>query len=187
MPNYRNGKVYAIRSRSRPDLVYVGSTTVSLSVRMGKHRNPSNGCRSKQVVDVGDSYIELIEACPCASKEQLLKKEGEIMRSMECVNNNIPGRTAVEYYADNCVEIKEYNKKYRADNCAKIKEYRKEYHVDNRAEMNEKSKKYNADNKDKIKKKQSERIVCACGAVIRRDCKARHMRTNKHIYDFIHS
>ena len=26
MPNYQNGKIYAIRSHSRPDLIYVGSS-----------------------------------------------------------------------------------------------------------------------------------------------------------------
>lgn len=37
MPNYANGKIYAIRSRSRLDLVYIGSTTQQLSKRYAEH------------------------------------------------------------------------------------------------------------------------------------------------------
>ena len=69
MRNYQNGKIYTVRSRSRPDLVYVGSTIQPLSVRMGMHRIPSNNLSSKQVVVIGDAYIELIELYPCSSKE----------------------------------------------------------------------------------------------------------------------
>ena len=36
--NYQNGKIYTIRSRSRPDLIYVGSTIQSLSTRFGEHK-----------------------------------------------------------------------------------------------------------------------------------------------------
>ena len=61
MRNYQNGKIYTVRSRSRPDLVYVGSTIQPLSVRMGMHRQSRNDCTSKQIVDIGDAYIELIE------------------------------------------------------------------------------------------------------------------------------
>ena len=42
MPNYQNGKVYSIRSHSRPDLVYVGSTTQPLSKRFGGHKELKN-------------------------------------------------------------------------------------------------------------------------------------------------
>jgi hypothetical protein len=100
MVNYQNGKIYCIRSRSRPDLVYVGSTANTLSKRFGGHK-ASNTCSSKQIIDVGDAYIELIEEYPCENKEQLFRREGQIMRSMVCVNHNIAGRTSKEYYQDN--------------------------------------------------------------------------------------
>lgn len=88
--NYQNGKIYSIRSRSRPDLVYVGSTTQPLSVRFGGHKKSSNRSTSKQIIDIGDAYIELIENYSCNGKDELCKREGEIMRSMECVNKNNP-------------------------------------------------------------------------------------------------
>ena len=89
MRNYQNGKIYTVRSRSR---VYVGSTIQPLSVRMGMHRESRNICRSKQVVDIGDAYIELLELFPCNSKEELNRREGHFQRSMDCVNKNIAGR-----------------------------------------------------------------------------------------------
>ena len=85
MPNYQLGKIYTVRSRSRRDLVYVGSTTQPLSKRMAMHRSVKN-CSSKVIVDIGDSYIELIENFPCADKYELGARENQHMRALVCVN-----------------------------------------------------------------------------------------------------
>jgi len=98
MPNYQNGKIYSIRSHSRPDLVYVGSTCRRLSERFSKHKIASNTASSKQIIELGDAYIELIENYACGSKEELNRREGELIRSMDCVNKRIEGRTPTEYY-----------------------------------------------------------------------------------------
>lgn len=84
--NYQNGKIYTIRSRSRPDLIYVGSTIQPLSVRMGKHKKPANTCTSKQIIELSDAYIELLETYPCQNIEELRLRENHHMRSMDCVN-----------------------------------------------------------------------------------------------------
>ena len=77
MPNYDNGKIYSIRSYSRPDLVYIGSTTEQLSKRFYQHKKPSNKVKSsKKIIDLGDAYIELIENYSCNSKEELHRREG---------------------------------------------------------------------------------------------------------------
>ena len=86
MPNYQQGKIYSIRSRSRPELIYIGSTTQPLSKRMVGHRAPSYKCSSKEIINVGDSYIELIENFPCADKYELCARENRHMRALECVN-----------------------------------------------------------------------------------------------------
>jgi hypothetical protein len=85
MPNYQLSKVYAIRSLSRPDLIYVGSTIQPLSNRMAGHRS-SYGCKSRQIIDLGDAYIDLLEAFSCNSVEELYARENFYIRSMECVN-----------------------------------------------------------------------------------------------------
>ena len=70
MPNYQNGKIYTIRSYSRPDLIYIGSTTVSLSERFGKHKH-NTGETSKIIIELGDAYIELFEEYPCEGHSKL--------------------------------------------------------------------------------------------------------------------
>ena len=86
MPNYQNSKVYSIRSLSRPELIYVGSTTQTLSKRMGEHRSTNSNCVSKEIINIGDAYIELIENYPCVDKNQLLARENRYMRGIDCLN-----------------------------------------------------------------------------------------------------
>ena len=87
MPNFQLGKVYSVRSLSRPELIYIGSTTQSLAKRMGQHRKVSNTCASREIVSIGDAYIELIENFPCANKEELSARENRHMRALENVIN----------------------------------------------------------------------------------------------------
>ncbi len=87
--NYQNGKIYTISSRSRPDLIYVGSTIQSLSTRFGMHKKPSNDCSSKQIIALSDSYIELLETYPCQNIEELQRRENYHMRSIDCVNKKL--------------------------------------------------------------------------------------------------
>ena len=119
--DYNNGKVYTIRSRSRPDLVYVGSTTQTLSVRYAGHKRKNN-TSSRQIIDIRDSYIELYEAYPCNNREELTKREGEVIRSMDCVNKNIAGRTPKEYRETHREEQKHYNNTHREE----YKQYQKD-------------------------------------------------------------
>jgi hypothetical protein len=158
MPNYQNGKVYGIRSRSRPELIYVGSTTQPLSIRFGKHKRPNN-TTSKQIIDIGDAYIELIENYSCNSREELLKREGEIIRSMECVNKYISGRTLQEYYQDNKEVLLEKHRQYRIDNAEKIKEKQRQYYIDNKEVLLEKKRQYITDNADIINEKKRQYYI----------------------------
>jgi len=128
--NYTNGKIYIIRS-NHTENVYVGSTRVGLSQRMAQHRGDfkrNTGLSSGEVLKHGDAYIELIEAYPCNNREELCKREGEVMRATEnCINKRIEGRTRKEYEDDNKVKIKQTKKRYRQDNKDKIKQYRDEH------------------------------------------------------------
>ena len=101
MVNYRNGKIYCIRSLSRPDLIYIGSTCNTLSKRFSQHKQKSNPLSRKQVIDIGDSYTELLEDVPCDNKNQLIRREGQLIRSMDCVNKSVAGRTRQEWENDN--------------------------------------------------------------------------------------
>ena len=50
--------------------------------------------------DINDWYIELYEDCPCDRKEELNKREGQVIREIGLLNKEIAGRTFEEYRED---------------------------------------------------------------------------------------
>lgn len=116
MPDYKNAKLYAIRSH-QTDKVYIGATCNKLCVRMAQHRSAVRANKkvsSSHMLEYSDAYIELIEVFPCKTKEELNKREGELIRSsFNAVNRCIAGRTRQEtnraYYEAN----KEKHRLYR--------------------------------------------------------------------------
>ena len=156
--DYKNAKVYQIVDNGY-NMSYIGSTCMPLSKRFHNHKslynfwkNHNKGfCTSFYIFDeygVENCKIELIEAVPCLTKDELRKKEGEfIKKNRDCVNKRIDGRTVKEYREDNKDKIKEIQKEYYDTNKDKINEYQKEYRDDNK----DKIKEYRDNNKDKIK------------------------------------
>ena len=132
MPDYTNAKIYTIRCRTDKNLIYVGSTTQTLSQRWTDHIkncNYNNGkaynrpiYKSMREVGQDQFYIDLFEDYPCERKEQLNKKEGEIIREMGTLNKNIAGRTRQQHYQDNCDKLKCCTKQYTETNRDKLKE-----------------------------------------------------------------
>ena len=154
MPNYQLSKIYKLWSPSK-NIIYIGSTTQTLSRRLGKHlsnyklyKNDNNKpyYTSYLVLECDDYKIELLEEYACNNKEQLLKKEGEYIRNNECVNRCISGRTHKEYnkewYEKNREAIleksKEPHKQYRAQHKEYFIEYQKQYREANRDMVNKK-------------------------------------------------
>ena len=146
--DYQKGKIYMIEPNCEYDDgdVYYGSTTSTLVHRLNNHKNISNKCKSKILIDkYGRENIKivLIKLFPCNSIDELNAEEGHYHRNNRCVNKQIAGRKLKEYYDDNKEHIlarqNEYNrthredtKKYRADNKEHIKEYQKKYCQDNK-------------------------------------------------------
>ena len=99
---YNNGKIYTIRSPNT-DKYYIGSTCNTLTNRFMSHKSPSNKCESKEIIDLGEAYIELLENFSCNSKEELNKREGELIREHKnnVVNKIVAGRTKKQYKQDN--------------------------------------------------------------------------------------
>ncbi len=138
MPDYSQGKIYTIRCRTDNSLIYVGSTTQSLSMRMAGHRkviyNENNTGYTKKLYktiremdNLNDWYIELYENFPSKNKEELLKKEGEIIRQIGTLNTEIAGRTKKEYRAENKERIRERDRLYEEENKEKIASRKKVY------------------------------------------------------------
>lgn len=158
MPDYSKGKIYTIRCKNDATLIYVGSTIQPLSHRWGGHKLDSIRTYSNSLIyktinnDWNNWFIELYENYPCENKEELLKREGEIIRLIGNLNTDIPNRTKKEWYEDNADKIKEQKKQYRINNADKIKEKSKQYCIDNA----DKLKKYRIDNIDKWKEYQKQ-------------------------------
>jgi hypothetical protein len=158
MPDYSKGQIYTIRFYDNENLIYIGSTIQPLAVRFGGHK-VDKYCSLVQYIqehyngDFKCCYIELLEYFKCDNKQELNKREGEIIRKFKeddkynVINKKISGRTQKEYYQDNKDNIKQYYN----DNADKIKEQIKKYKQDNRDKILEKKKQYYQDNKEKYK------------------------------------
>jgi transcriptional regulator of heat shock response len=98
---------------------------------------------SFELYALGDVYIELLENYPCKTKDELLKREGELQRNHidNIINSNIAGRTIKQWRIDN---------KEQTD--AKVKEY----YIKNKKAIEETKKKWNDENKEKVLKRQAE-------------------------------
>ncbi len=192
MVNYQNGKIYKIEDVGG-NMCYIGSTTKDfLSKRMAEHRGAYNrwknqSCNQTMVYGIFDKYdidncrIVLIELYPCDTKDQLTSREAHFIRTLECVNKYIPGRTNNEYVEDNKEHILEYRKQYYVNKKEHIKRKVKIYNIDHKLEKQEYLKKYREENREKIYAKQKEVIQCECGSTGTRGHKKEHLKSQKHI------
>ena len=201
MPNYQNGKIYCIRSH-QTDKIYIGSTIKKLSSRMAGHRhnfkNKQIYITSKELMKYEDAYIELLEAFPCNTVEELRKKEGEYIRKMDCVNKCIAGRSSKEYdtYYNSLEATKERKKIFqnKQENKEKQKIYRDKTENKEKAKIRKKKYYSNPDNKEKaierarmhnkkpeVIEKRKQKYNCECGGKYQYSSKAEHMKSKKHI------
>lgn len=122
MNRYNHSRIYKITDINYTEC-YIGSTTYPLSKRFYGHRadyksylkgghNLTTSFYLFEKYGVENCKIELLENCNFNSKEELLKKEGEYIRTTKCINRNIPCRTDKEYYLDNKEYCKQYIYKY---------------------------------------------------------------------------
>jgi len=172
MNKYQQGKIYALRSHQTSE-IYIGSTIESLSKRKAKHKcaykRYKNGktsyVTSFKLMEYNDCYIELIENYPCNDKNELTRREGQLIREMDCLNKRIEGRSRQEYRQDNKQKIYEKCKDYYNTNKEKIDEYQKSY-----------QKSYYKANKQLINQK----FTCECGGRYTLCHKSHHFKTKKH-------
>jgi uncharacterized damage-inducible protein DinB len=152
MPDYKNGRIYKLWS-PQGDEIYIGSTVNSLAKRKGEHKtnyNIGNNISSKILFEKYDDVrIELIEEFPCENKQQLNAREGYYIRTLDCVNKHIAGRTQKEWVEDNKEKIKEQQKQYIEDNKEHLKNYKKEYYENNTEHIKE----YLENNREKIRER----------------------------------
>ena len=144
MPDYSNGKIYTIRNRNDDTKIYVGSTIQPLYKRYHQHKKDSVKKEKlyTEIENWEDWFIELYENYPCNNKEELCKREGEIIRLIGNLNKQIAGRDKKQWYIENADKVQEKSKKYHAENADKIKEYKKQYAIENKEKLQEYRRQY---------------------------------------------
>ena len=119
MPDYQQGKIYKVLNTIDNE-IYAGSTCEALSQRMARHRSTpkrnTNCLIHKHMSQLGVEhfYIELIMYFPCNRNEELVKREGEIIRSIGTLN-----KCGTINIKENMFE---YHKQYHHDYLDKRKE-----------------------------------------------------------------
>lgn len=167
---YSNGKIYTVRCLINPDLIYVGSCTQPLTKRFSGHKSCCKKGASislyKHIIDNDWSnwHIELHEYYPCNNREELNRREGEVIREIGTINKNVAGRNKkesqknwVENNREHCLEKQkewrennpEHMKIFRENNPDYMKnwvennpDYMKEYYKNNREHILAKQKEY---------------------------------------------
>jgi hypothetical protein len=142
MNKYNNGKIYAIRCMDDNKLIYIGSTIQPLHKRWCDHKLKCRSDNYKEYnkllyikmreVGMDRFYIELYVDFPCERREELNRKEGEIIRLIGTLNKEIAGRTQKEYEVEKKENIKQTKIKYRERNKEEIKLKKKEYYEKNK-------------------------------------------------------
>jgi len=178
MPDYQQGKIYAIRN-SFNDKLYIGSTTTTLCRRFWGHKTQGERTTPKLVKAVNENpdgwdvfYIELLYAYPCSSKEELNAEEGKAIRAYNSIHNGyntkVAGRTFEQWKLDeperNIARIEQEREKRLLK-----KDQKKDY-----------DRQYNAENREGRKVRDQAKIECECGMIICKWSKHRHLTTMRH-------
>ena len=202
---YQKGKIYAVRNTDDDD-IYIGSTTQFLSKRLYDHKVNSTDTTNNSLLyvkmrEVGPNkfYIELIENYPCINREELNRREGEIIRERATLNKLVAGRTRREYmdeykeYFDNYHReyrqanaefykqyTHEYNQKYREQNSERLKTAQREFKQNNPEYFRQKRREYNERHREEINARAKEKRKCyLCGCWVRKGGMISHQNTNK--------
>jgi hypothetical protein len=126
MPDYSKGKIYIIRAPNT-EQIYIGSTTMALKARLRVHQRQGlhGGCRSASLVAAPGHTIELLEDFPCATGEDLRRREGHHIRENagRALNKNIAGRTTAEYMAEHAEDYRRRANEWYKNNRDRRKAY----------------------------------------------------------------
>ena len=94
MLDYSKGQIYIIRFYDNDNHIYIGSTIQPLAVIFGAQKRRIGTPLIKHILynrngDFKSCYIELLENFECYNKQELNKREGEIIRQYKADQNYI--------------------------------------------------------------------------------------------------
>jgi len=168
-------------------------------------------CTSAEVLDCGDAEIYLIETPKCKSLDELRRREGQIIEETDCVNKIIAGRSPrcehdrprnickecggssiceherIRYQCKDCggSGICEHNKKRSL--CVECKgsqiceHNRQKYQCKDCGGSEICEHNVCRAGCQKCGGSQAQKYICECGVEIRKDSRARHLKTKKHL------
>jgi hypothetical protein len=168
IPDIIPGKIYKISS-SQTDLIYIGSTSLTLEKRMTYHRGGYNRWKkqaskittvsSYDILDYGDAVISLIEDYPTNTQSELRARE----------------QYWIQQYADLVVN------KRRAYTGLTTVQYYQQYYQVNKEKLSARSALDYAANRESRLAYANERISCAeCGYLYSRANKRHHSFSRIH-------
>ncbi len=126
MPDYKNSKIYIIKSKNT-DKTYVGLTTKKrITDRFSQHKwaykqivkgKPSEcNYMSKELLKHGDCWVELLEEYPCENKYEIKKRENYWINQYDTINK-IRFVEDTEEEHNNMYEKRNANKIFRDCEC----------------------------------------------------------------------
>ena len=193
MADYSNTVIYKIicNDASITDC-YVGHTTNFIK-RKSQHKtassNESNNLKVYSFIRSNGGWTNFsmiqIEAYPCETKEQALKRERHFIEELKAsLNIVIPTRTNKEYRIQN----KDKKLQYIEANKEHIRLQKHEYHQQNKDKHRAYKKQYQKDNREKYLdmkhreyQNRSHKFICECGSTITKHNQNKHLKTKTHI------
>jgi hypothetical protein len=169
--DYSKGKIYQVKSAAT-ERIYVGSTIVTLPVRLKKHKSDygigEGACVNDLFEEFGKDnfYIELIEEFPCNTKRELRKREQFWIDTLRdtCINKYNSYRTK-EYKKE---KARQADRKHKSTHRERVNEKQKlkarepeivkkrhEYYEENKSHILDKTNAYKKRNKEIIKAKNA--------------------------------
>jgi len=123
MSDYSTGKIYKIFVEGADEFCYIGSTIITLTQRLSKHKSLALSDAQYKFASApffqegNNVLIELLEDYPCNSKQELLTREAYwLLQFPEALNINTPILDAEERHKRaNAICLKNYyeNKEHR--------------------------------------------------------------------------
>jgi len=192
MNKYENSKIYKIVNPNT-DKIYIGATYQKyISYRFSGHKKDYKNFKSGKdkkhtnstlIFDASDNIYDtkiiLIEKFPCNSKEELQKREFEIITNTKNCVNSCNGKWVYDEKYQKEYQ-KEYNKNYIKVNKEKITQQTKNYYQINKEKIKQNVKEYNKINNQIISEKRKIKITCECGSTLRKSDLSQHCKSKKH-------
>ena len=164
--NFPNAVVYVLQCID--NYYYIGSTINHPRYRLNNHKKDSvkypDRCVYKHINEIGWDHVQLqiVEACPCDTKEELKLKEDEMIKDSlhdeYCLNYNRAlvskeehRENMTNYYLANRAQIIEQHKEYLQANKDKVDAYHANYRKENAEGRREYSRQYAAEHPEEVR------------------------------------